>query len=125
MRHSDLDYVLFYEPKIKIVQSTNSNSRIIEMNKTRTYFNPWHHVNYGTEAPQNVQAIIEIPKGFKAKYELDKASGLLRLDRVLFSAVHYPANYGFIPQTYCEDGDPLDILVFCSIDVEPLCIMDA
>jgi len=89
------------------------------------YFNPWHHVHYGEKAPTEVQAIIEIPKGSKAKYELDKESGLLKLDRVLFSAVHYPANYGFIPQTYCEDGDPLDILVFCSIEVEPLAIMDA
>ena len=65
------------------------------------YFNPWHSVSYGENAPDIVTAIIEIPKGSKAKYELDKESGLLKLDRVLFSAVHYPANYGFIPQTYC------------------------
>jgi len=87
--------------------------------------NPWHSVSFGHEAPAIVNSIIEIPKGCKAKYELDKDSGLLRLDRVLFSAVHYPANYGFIPQTYCDDHDPLDILVFCSIDVEPLCILEA
>jgi inorganic pyrophosphatase len=92
---------------------------------TLQYFNPWHHVQYGESAPKEVQAIIEIPKGSKAKYELDKESGLLKLDRVLFSAVHYPANYGFIPQTYCEDGDPLDILVFCSIEVESMAIIDA
>lgn len=59
------------------------------------------------------------------KYELDKDSGLLKLDRVLFSAVHYPANYGFIPQTYCDDKDPLDILVLCSVRVEPLCLIEA
>jgi len=86
--------------------------------------NPWHMVSPGNEIPEIVNSIIEIPKGSKAKYELDKKSGLLRLDRVLFSAVHYPANYGFIPQTYCEDNDPLDILVICSIDVDPLCIIE-
>ena len=87
--------------------------------------NPWHAVSIGKKIPQFVQAIIEIPKGSKAKYELDKESGLLKLDRVLFSAVHYPANYGFIPQTYCDDKDPLDILVICSVDVEPLCLIEA
>jgi len=87
-------------------------------------FNPWHLVSPGENVPEIVNSIIEIPKGSKGKYELDKKSGLLRLDRVLFSAVHYPANYGFIPQTYCEDNDPLDILVICSIDVDPLCIIE-
>ena len=87
--------------------------------------NPWHAVPVGDNAPEIVNAVIEIPKGSKAKYELDKESGLLKLDRVLFSAVHYPANYGFIPQTYCDDHDPLDILVLCSIDIEPLSIVEA
>ncbi|WP_439880608.1 inorganic diphosphatase [Pontibacter sp. MBLB2868] len=87
--------------------------------------NPWHSVSYGEEAPSVVTAIIEIPKGSKAKYELDKDSGMLKLDRVLFSSVNYPANYGFIPQTYCDDKDPLDILVICSIDVQPMCLIDA
>jgi inorganic pyrophosphatase len=86
---------------------------------------PWHSVNPGKEVPQYVRSIIEIPKGSKGKYELDKESGLLRLDRVLFSSVHYPANYGFIPQTYCDDHDPLDILVICSIDVVPMSIVEA
>jgi inorganic pyrophosphatase len=88
-------------------------------------FNPWHSVSCGEEIPKFVKSIIEIPKGSKAKYELDKDSGLLKLDRVLFSAVHYPANYGFIPQTYCDDHDPLDILVICSIDVVPMCLIEA
>jgi inorganic pyrophosphatase len=87
--------------------------------------NPWHGVTFGEEAPQVVTAIIEIPKGSKAKYELDKESGMLKLDRVLFSSIHYPANYGFIPQTYCDDKDPLDILVICSVDVQPMCLIDA
>jgi len=87
--------------------------------------NPWHSVDPGENLPSLVNGIIEIPKGSKGKYELDKKSGLLKLDRVLYSSVHYPANYGFIPQTYCDDKDPLDILVICSIDVGPLCIIES
>ncbi|SEO62385.1 inorganic pyrophosphatase [Mucilaginibacter gossypiicola] len=86
---------------------------------------PWHQVSPGDNIPEVVNAIIEIPKGSKAKYEIDKESGLLKLDRVLFSSVMYPANYGFIPQTYCDDKDPLDILVLCSIDVFPMSIIEA
>jgi inorganic pyrophosphatase len=86
---------------------------------------PWHCIETGVNAPHYVKSIIEIPKGSKGKYEMNKASGLLQLDRVLFSSVHYPANYGFIPQTYCDDHDPLDILVICSIDVYPMCIVEA
>jgi inorganic pyrophosphatase len=86
---------------------------------------PWHQVSPGDNVPEVVNAIIEIPKGSKAKYEIDKESGLLKLDRVLFSSVMYPANYGFIPQTYCDDKDPLDILVLCSIDVFPMSIIEA
>jgi len=87
--------------------------------------NPWHDVSIGNELPNIVQAIIEISQRSKAKYELDKQSGLLRLDRVLYSAVHYPVNYGFIPQTLGEDRDPLDIFVFSQIKIEPLCIVRA
>jgi inorganic pyrophosphatase len=86
---------------------------------------PWHSIETGKDAPSYVKCVVEIPKGSKGKYEIDKESGLLKLDRVLFSSVHYPANYGFIPQTYCDDHDPLDILVICSIDVYPMCIIDA
>lgn len=86
---------------------------------------PWHDVSCGDEAPKLVQAVIEVPRGSKNKYELDKASGLIRVDRVLFSSVHYPANYGFIPQTYCDDNDPLDILVLGQESVVPLSIMVA
>lgn len=91
----------------------------------KQYFNPWHHVNPKTEDKGIVNGIIEIPKGSRAKYELDKDSGLLILDRVLYSSVYYPANYGFIPQTYCDDKDPLDILVLSQIDVVPRCITPA
>ncbi|HAQ38819.1 MAG TPA: inorganic pyrophosphatase [Saprospirales bacterium] len=88
-------------------------------------FNPWHNVSPGHELPEIVQGIIEIPKGSRAKYELDKESGLLKLDRVLFSSVYYPANYGFIPQSYCDDKDPLDILILSQIEVVPMCIVPA
>jgi inorganic pyrophosphatase len=87
--------------------------------------NPWHSVSPGSEVPNVVNAIIEIPKGCRAKYELDKESGLLKLDRVLYSSVYYPANYGFIPQSYCDDHDPLDILVISQIECVPMCIIDA
>lgn len=87
--------------------------------------NPWHDVSIGDGAPEVVTGIIEIPKGSKGKYELDKKTGMLLLDRVLFSAVHYPANYGFIPQTYCEDHDPLDILIISQIDIPSLTLVKA
>jgi len=93
--------------------------------KTIHTAHPWHSIDPGPDLPECVKAVIEIPKWSKGKYELDKSSGILKLDRVLFSAVHYPANYGFIPRTYCDDHDPLDILVICSIDVYPMCIVDA
>jgi len=87
--------------------------------------NPWHDVETGVGAPSIVNSIIEIPIGSRVKYELDKPTGLLKVDRVLYSAVHYPANYGFIPRTYCDDGDPLDILVLGQVEVVPLCIVRA
>lgn len=86
---------------------------------------PWHQVEIGALQPEVVTAIIEISKGSRAKYELDKNTGLLRLDRVLYSAFYYPINYGFIPQTLGEDNDPLDILVLSQIQIEPLCIVRA
>ena len=86
---------------------------------------PWHDVALGREAPELVPVIVEIPRGSRVKYELDKPSGLIRVDRVLFSAVHYPANYGFIPQTYCADHDPLDVLVLGQEEVVPLSILRA
>jgi inorganic pyrophosphatase len=87
--------------------------------------NPWHKVSIGKHAPDIVNGIIEIPKTTRAKYELDKDSGLLKMDRVIYSSMYYPANYGFIPQTYCEDHDPLDIVVLTQITVVPLCIVSA
>ena len=86
---------------------------------------PWHSVSKGDKAPQILNAVIEVPKGSKVKYELDKSSGLLRVDRILYSAVHYPANYGFIPQSYCDDNDPLDILVLGQESVLPMSLLRA
>jgi inorganic pyrophosphatase len=87
---------------------------------------PWHD-SYIDDAQiaTTFPVVIEIPKGSKNKYELDKETGLLRLDRVLHSAVYYPADYGFIPRTYCDDGDPLDALVLAQEPVHPLTIVEA
>jgi inorganic pyrophosphatase len=87
--------------------------------------NPWHTVNIGENSPDIINGIIEIPRGTRAKYELDKESGLLKLDRVLYTSMYYPANYGFIPKTYCDDKDPLDILVLSQITIVPMCIVSA
>src|SRR6476646_7047789 len=86
---------------------------------------PWHDIPCDEPLEEAFPAFIEIPKGSKVKYELDKTTGLLRVDRILFSAVHYPANYGFIPRSYCDDGDPLDVLVLCQEAVAPMCLMRA
>jgi inorganic pyrophosphatase len=90
-----------------------------------TVSHPWHGVEYGNLAPRIVNAIIEIPQGSRAKYEIDKPTGLLKLDRVIYSSFYYPANYGFIPQTYGDDKDPLDILVISTISIQPLCLVEA
>jgi len=87
---------------------------------------PWHDLPPYTDASRAVfHVVIEVSKGSKVKYELDKRSGLLRVDRILYSSVIYPANYGFIPQTYCDDGDPLDALVLNSEPMEPLSVLRA
>src|SRR5215218_6264232 len=86
---------------------------------------PWHDVPFGDEAPEEFTALIEIPKGSRVKYELDKETGLLKVDRILYSAVIYPANYGFIPQTLGDDDDPLDVLVLMQEPVQPLSLLRA
>lgn len=93
--------------------------------KPLNVLHPWHAVNPGPKVPELVNALIEIPQGSRAKYEIDKATGLLKLDRVIYSSFHYPVNYGFIPQTLGMDNDPLDILVLCSQSIEPLCLVEA
>jgi inorganic pyrophosphatase len=86
---------------------------------------PWHDLSPGERLPREFDSVIEIPLGSNVKLELDKTSGLIRLDRVLYSAVYYPANYGFIPQTLAEDGDPLDVLVLSQEAVPPLTLVHA
>ena len=86
--------------------------------------NIWHDINPERISRSSYAAVIEISKGSKMKYELDKETGLLRLDRVLYTSTHYPANYGFIPRTYAKDNDPLDVLVLCSEQIEPMAIVE-
>lgn len=93
--------------------------------KTINVLHPWHGAGYGNSAPEKVNALIEIPQGSRTKYEIDKITGLLKLDRVIYSSFHYPVNYGFIPQTLGHDGDPLDILVLCSQSIQSLCLVQA
>ena len=87
--------------------------------------NIWHDIDPSEITPNDFSAIIEIPKGSSCKYELDKKTGLCRLDRVLYTATHYPANYGFIPRTYADDGDPLDVLVLCDAPIYPMTLVRA
>ena len=85
--------------------------------------NIWHDINPKRISPEDFVAVVEIPKGSKKKYELDKETGLIILDRILHTSTHYPANYGFIPRTYGDDGDPLDVLVLCSEPLDPLTLV--
>ena len=85
--------------------------------------NIWHDISPERIRPESFYAVIEITKGSKNKYELDKETGMLRLDRILYTSTHYPANYGFIPRTYSEDGDPLDVLVLCSEPIIPAALV--
>ncbi|MBL7056138.1 inorganic diphosphatase [Candidatus Woesearchaeota archaeon] len=85
--------------------------------------NPWHDVNPGNKIPEEVNVVVEVPKDCKLKYELDKETGLLKLDRALYSAVHYPGDYGFIPKTYWDDDDPLDVLILSNFPIFPMTLV--
>ena len=87
--------------------------------------NIWHDISPKRITPQEFICVIEIPKGSKKKYELDKETGFLKLDRILYTSTHYPANYGFIPRTLGDDGDPLDVLLLCAETLEPLTLVKA
>lgn len=86
--------------------------------------NIWHDINKNKITPEKFVAVIEIAKGSKKKYELDKETGMIMLDRILFTSTHYPANYGFIPRTFAGDGDPIDVLVLCQEDLTPLTLVE-
>ena len=103
--------------------SAPSASRSAERN---TYMaNIWHDISPDRISPEDFICVIEIPKGSKKKYELDKQTGLIILDRILHTSTHYPANYGFIPRTYGDDNDPLDVLLLCSESLDPLTLVRA
>ena len=87
--------------------------------------NIWHDISQERISPDNFICVIEISKGSKKKYELDKETGLIILDRILYTSTHYPANYGFIPRTYGDDGDPLDVLLLCAEPLEPMSLVKA
>lgn len=94
------------------------------MKGSDTMSNIWHAINPRRISKEKFMAVIEIPAGCKNKYEMDKDTGLLRLDRVLYTSTHYPANYGFIPRTYAEDNDPLDVLVLCQEKIVPMTLVE-
>ncbi|GAB2224071.1 hypothetical protein Droror1_Dr00004818 [Drosera rotundifolia] len=100
------------------------NERILSsLSKRSVAAHPWHELDVGPDAPHIVNCVIEITKGSKVKYELDKKTGLIKVDRVLYSSVVYPHNYGFIPRTLCDDNDPLDVLVLMQEPVVPGCFL--
>lgn len=102
------------------------NERILSsMTRRSVAAHPWHDLEIGPNAPQIFNVVVEISKGSKVKYELDKKTGLIKVDRVLYSSVVYPHNYGFIPRTLCEDSDPLDVLVIMQEPVLPGCFLRA
>ncbi|EYU28270.1 hypothetical protein ABFS83_12G134600 [Erythranthe nasuta] len=107
-------------------QHPRLNERILSsMSRKTVAAHPWHDVEIGPGAPRIFNCVVEISKGSKVKYELDKESGLIKVDRVLYSSVVYPHNYGFIPRTVCEDKDPIDVLVIMQEPVLPGCLLRA
>src|SRR5438874_5036646 len=108
-----------------LATSGDNSVFLISLTRPPTVIHAWHDVAPGKDVPRDFQAVIEIPLGSNVKYELDKPTGLLKVDRIIHSAVFYPANYGFIPQTYAEDNDPLDVLVLCQEPVQPLSLIQA
>lgn len=105
--------------KIRVYKKENSQAL-----RRRFHNEHWHDISPKRIRKDRFYAVIEIQKGGKNKYELDKETGMLKLDRVLFTSTHYPANYGFIPRTYASDKDPLDVLVLCSEQIQPMTIVE-
>ena len=124
--HSEKDITWVSEAQVpSSILGESAISLFLIKTRGKVFMHPWHDVSIGDESPRIVTAIIEIPQGSRHKYEIDKSSGLLRLDRILSSSVFYPANYGFIPKTLCDDGDALDILVLGQGPALPLCLMES
>ena len=114
-----------YEDYKSDKEKLDPNKEELDKVNMKNLFNPWHDVDPLEPNTENVIGVIEISRGSRAKYEVDKKSGMIKLDRVLYSSVYYPANYGFIPKTLCGDHDPLDILVISQVDIVPLCLVSA
>ncbi|PNX91846.1 soluble inorganic pyrophosphatase-like protein [Trifolium pratense] len=107
-------------------QTPRLNERILSsLSRRSVAAHPWHDLEIGPEAPNIFNCVVEITKGSKVKYELDKKTGMIKVDRILYSSVVYPHNYGFIPRTLCEDNDPLDVLVLMQEPVLPGCFLRA
>lgn len=122
--HHNLGYILVHGRVINlslcfIIKFISGTLIVLEEN-----MNPWHDIDPKRVTPERFYSVIEISAGSKNKYELDKDTGLLRLDRILYTSTHYPSNYGFIPLTYAEDNDPLDVLVLCTEKIVPLTIVE-
>uniref|UniRef100_K3Z8M8 Soluble inorganic pyrophosphatase n=3 Tax=Setaria TaxID=4554 RepID=K3Z8M8_SETIT len=125
--------VVLMAPAVEVIKEAGSfqkvpalNERILSsMSRRAVAAHPWHDLEIGPGAPTIFNCVIEIPRGSKVKYELDKKTGLIKVDRVLYSSVVYPHNYGFIPRTLCEDSDPLDVLVIMQEPVIPGCFLRA
>ncbi|RLM79527.1 soluble inorganic pyrophosphatase [Panicum miliaceum] len=114
------------EPDAAMAGTAVLNERILSsMSQKHVAAHPWHDLEIGPGAPEVFNCVVEIPRGSKVKYELDKASGLIKVDRVLYSSVVYPHNYGFIPRTLCEDSDPMDVLILMQEQVVPGCFLRA
>ncbi len=100
------------------------NSVCDKIKKKDFFMNIWHDIESSRITPEDFIAVVEINKGSKQKYEMDKKTGLLRLDRILYTSTHYPANYGFIPHTLAADNDPLDVLILCSESLVPMSLVE-
>jgi inorganic pyrophosphatase len=107
------------------ITPASDNHSTLSMDRRSVAAHPWHDLEIGPEAPEVFNCVVEIGKGSKVKYELDKKSGLIKVDRILYSSVVYPHNYGFIPRTLCEDNDPIDVLVIMQEPVIPGCFLRA
>ncbi|KAM7277515.1 hypothetical protein ACFE04_019381 [Oxalis oulophora] len=107
-------------------QTPKLNERILSsLSRRSVAAHPWHDLEIGPQAPKIFNCVVEITKGSKVKYELDKKTGMIKVDRILYSSVVYPHNYGFVPRTLCEDNDPIDVLVLMQEPVLPGCFLRA
>jgi len=117
-----LSAVLGFSPTYLLLEWIKVNKK--QKSGRKTNMSIWHDIPDDQITPEKFVAVIEIPKGTKTKYEMDKPTGMLKVDRILYTSTHYPANYGFIPKTLADDGDPLDVLVLCTEQLEPMSLVE-